>query len=67
MNPARSMKRYVRRVTRAFGYELAPFQSGVRAVQSTLLETTDLVVDVGAHVGQFASSVRALCYRGPNI
>lgn len=59
-----TIKSTVRKVSRAAGYEIVPIGAGFRRTQQRLLQECDLVVDVGANVGQFAEKVRDLGYRG---
>jgi FkbM family methyltransferase len=59
-----STKTLIRRISRAVGYEVVPFRSGMTALQQKALERVDLVIDVGANVGQYAERVRALGYGG---
>lgn len=56
-------KAAVRRAVRASGYEIAPRTTSFVALQRRLLTLSDLLVDVGANVGQYADLVRSLGYQ----
>lgn len=58
------LKRTVRAFTRRLGYDLVPFRAGFAVLQANLMTRVDLVIDVGANVGQYAERVRALGYQG---
>lgn len=62
------MKAVVRKVARIFGLELARYRvatSSVARLQRIFTyQKVDLVLDVGANVGQFAMTIRSAGYRG---
>lgn len=53
-------KSIMRRATRSLGYEIVPFAVGIRRFEEQALSSVDLLVDVGANVGQFAERARSL-------
>lgn len=59
-----SVKRAVRRATRALGYEVVPARGGIGAIQARVLSESHLVIDVGANVGQFGERLRSLDFAG---
>jgi FkbM family methyltransferase len=55
-------KAAIRRAARKTGYEIVPFAAGSRLLEQRALQTIDLLVDVGANVGQYAERARSLGY-----
>lgn len=58
-----TLRTQVRRAVRRVGYDVVPLAAGAPAVQAHLLRRCDLVVDVGANVGQFGERVRDLGFQ----
>lgn len=56
-----------KRIARAAGLEVSSLASSFTGLQRRLLSEVDLVVDVGANTGQYATLVRELGYRGPIV
>jgi len=70
LNPAaaeRAIKSGVRQALRSVGYEIRPIDAAFQELQRDLLRECDLVVDVGANVGQYMTSIRSLGYGGPAV
>lgn len=57
----------LRRVLRHEGYDVVPLAGGFTELQRRLLPTADVVVDVGANVGQYRRLVRGLGFAGPVV
>jgi len=57
-------KTAIRLLTRRYGYDLVPFVSSFADLQQRNWAATDLLVDVGANVGQYAERARQLGYQG---
>ncbi len=61
---SRPVKRAALGLTRRIGYDMVPLGQGFSGLQEQLLAKVDLVLDVGANVGQYAERMRALGYAG---
>jgi FkbM family methyltransferase len=61
------LKAAVRTALRASGYTLVPAERSFTELRRRLLPGCDLLVDVGANVGQYVREARALGYRGPVV
>jgi FkbM family methyltransferase len=63
------IRRAVKRALRRSGFELRRYRPGAtyleRRMESLAGKSIDLVVDVGAHAGEYAGSLRREGYRGP--
>lgn len=57
-------KAALRRAARAAGYEISRRTTSFAELQKRLLPSIDLLIDVGANVGQYAELARSLGYRG---
>ncbi len=60
----RAIKSGIRGVLRRAGYEIRPIDAAFPELQRDLLGECDLVVDVGANVGQYVTLMRSLGYAG---
>lgn len=60
----RAVKGGIRRALRRAGYEIRPIDAAFHELQRDLLRDCDLLVDVGANVGQYMTLIRSLGYRG---
>jgi FkbM family methyltransferase len=58
------LKNAVKRAGRAAGVEIGSVSQSFLGLQRRLLGEVDLLIDVGANTGQYASLVRSLGYRG---
>lgn len=62
-----NLKSQIRRVSRRFGYEIVPSAVGLGYLQRSLLPQIDVVIDVGANVGQYAERLWDMGFAGQII